>query len=331
MPVAGRFYPAVDGVSFDLGQGECLAIVGESGCGKTLLARALVNLPPEGARVSGSVRLDGAELTGLSEEAWRRVRGGQIGLVFQEPASAFDPVSTVGAQITEAVRLHRSIGRRAARALAGDRLAEVGFPDPARGLEEYPHRLSGGMRQRAFLAMALAGDPKLLIADEPTTSLDATVAAQVMELLERLRRGRGLTLLLITHDLGLVARHSDRALVLYAGRTAEEAATEDLFREPRHPYTRGLLASAPRLAAVVAAPGARFPSIPGSVPDLPDRPGGACVFAPRCPDRFDRCDRGEPGLLEVTRARVRCFLYESTPAALGSSGGGGEGESGRRG
>jgi ABC-type glutathione transport system ATPase component len=242
VPVGGTFYPAVDGVSFDVAQGECLAIVGESGCGKTLLARALVALLPPGGRLSGSVRLSGRELTTLTDAEWRRVRGADLGFVFQEPASAFDPVATIGAQIAEAVRLHRGVSRAAAREAAREGLAEVGFPDPERGLDEHPHRLSGGLRQRAFLAMALAADPKILIADEPTTALDATVAAQVMELLESLRRGRGLTLLLITHDLGLVARHSDRALVLYAGRVAEETSTPELFRTPRHPYTRGLLA-----------------------------------------------------------------------------------------
>jgi oligopeptide/dipeptide ABC transporter ATP-binding protein len=318
VPIAGKLYPAVDGVSFDVAEGECLAMVGESGCGKTLLARALVNLPPSGGRVAGSVRLSGRELTGLTDEQWRRVRGGQVGFVFQEPASAFDPVATVGAQIGEAVRLHRDVSRSAARAAARELLSEVGFPDPERGLDEHPHRLSGGLRQRAFLAMALAADPKALIADEPTTALDATVAAQVMELLERLRRDRGLTVLLITHDLGLVARHSDRVVVLYAGRVAEEAATAELFATPRHPYTRGLLASAPRVSASAAPAGARFEAIPGAVPDLPDRPRGACAFAPRCAERFAPCEAAEPPLYGIGGARVRCFLYEE-----GSHGAGG--------
>lgn len=332
MPVAGRLFAAVDGVCFDVGPGECLAIVGESGCGKTLLARAIVNLPPERARVSGSVRLSGRELFGLPDSAWRRVRGGEIGFVFQEPASAFDPVATVGAQIAEAVRLHRSVAREAARAFAQELLAEVGFPDADRGLDEYPHRLSGGLRQRAFVAMALAAGPKVLIADEPTTALDATVAAQVMELLQRLRKDRGLALLLITHDLGVVARHCDRALVLYAGRVVEEAATAELFRTPRHPYTRGLLASAPRMTAgQKAVPGVRFRAIPGGVPDLPDRPLQACAFAPRCPERFAPCDLSEPPLLPIDQARVRCFLYEPTSVAMGSCGAAGDGERGRSG
>lgn len=313
MPVAGRLHPAVDGVSFDVASGECLAIVGESGCGKTLLARALVNLPPERARVAGSVRLAGRNLLELSDADWRAVRGPEIGYVFQEPASAFDPVATVGAQIGEAVRLHRGMARRAARKAARELLFEVGFPDPDRGLDEYAHRLSGGLRQRAFLAMALAAGPKVLIADEPTTALDATVAAQVMELLQQLRRDRGLTLLLITHDLGLVARHADRALVLYAGRVAEESVTAELFRQPRHPYTQGLLASAPRIgAAGAAASGVRFPAIAGLVPDLPDRPPFACGFAPRCPKRFGPCDRSVPPLFEREGSKVSCFLYAET-------------------
>jgi oligopeptide/dipeptide ABC transporter ATP-binding protein len=321
VPVAGTLYPAVDGVSFDVASGECLAIVGESGCGKTLLARALVNLPPERARVAGSVKLAGRELLELSDAGWRGIRGREIGFVFQEPASAFDPVAKVGAQIGEAVRLHRSLARRAVRQAVRDLLAEVGFPDPDRGLDEYAHRLSGGLRQRAFLAMALAAGPKVLIADEPTTALDATVAAQVMELLQRLRRDRGLTLLLITHDLGLVARHADRALVLYAGRVAEESATAGLFGEPRHPYTQGLLASAPRVGSEGArASGIRFQAIAGLVPDLPGRPPSACGFAPRCPQRFAPCELSVPPLIDREGRRVSCFLYGEPDGATGRRG-----------
>ena len=323
MPVAGTFYPAVDGVSFDLAPGKCLAIVGESGCGKTLLARALVNLQPERARVTGSVKLAERELLGLPDARWRAIRGPEIGFVFQEPASAFDPVATVGAQIGEAVRLHRGLNRRAVRQAGRDLLSEVGFPDPDRGLDAYAHRLSGGLRQRAIQAMALAAGPKVLIADEPTTALDATVAAQVMELLQRLRRDRGLTLLLITHDLGLVARHADRALVLYAGRVAEESSTAGLFREPRHPYTQGLLASAPRVGAEGAgASGLRFQAIAGLVPDLPGRLRSACAFAPRCPKRFEPCDASVPPLFERGGGRVRCFLYSEVDGATGRRGDG---------
>lgn len=309
VPADGRLVPAVDGVSFSLAPGEALAVVGESGCGKTLAARALVGLSPEGSRVTGSIRIAGRELGGAPESAWRRVRGREIGLVFQEPGAALDPVATVGAQIREAVLAHSRVGRRAADALARERLKEVGFPDPDRGMKEYPHRLSGGMKQRAFLAIALASDPRVLVADEPTTALDATVAAQVLDLLDRLRVERGLALLLISHDLGVVARHSGRLLVLYAGRVVEEAGTADFFLAPRHPYSRGLLAAVPRLRATPAG-AARFHAIPGTVPDLASRPEGRCAFVPRCPERFEPCDRREPELYPAGPGVARCFLYE---------------------
>jgi len=309
--IGGRLAPAVNGVDFDLAAGEALAVVGESGCGKTLLARALLGLAPEAARVSGSISIGGRELVGSSAEEWRRVRGRQISLVFQEPASAFDPVATVGAQIVEAVRAHRKISRSEARRTAIERLREVGFPDPLRGMTEYPHRLSGGLKQRAFLAMALASDPAVLVADEPTTALDATVAAQVLELLDRLRLDRRLALLLITHDLGTVATHADRVIVMYAGRVVEEATAADLFRVPRHPYTRGLLASLPRLSARARGASRRFDAIPGVVPDLASRPAGMCSFALRCPERFDPCDLEEPALYRAGESTARCFLYDA--------------------
>jgi oligopeptide/dipeptide ABC transporter ATP-binding protein len=204
--------------------------------------------------------------------------------------------------------VHRKVDRGGARRIAVERLREVGFPDPMRGLSEYPHRLSGGLRQRAFLAMALASDPAVLVADEPTTALDATVSAQVLELFDRLRATRGLALLLITHDLGSVAAHSDRAIVMYAGRVVEEASTAELFRTPRHPYTRGLLASVAGVSAS-AAGGRRFAAIAGAVPDLATRPRGLCSFAPRCPDRFEPCDDREPALYRAGESQARCFLY----------------------
>jgi peptide/nickel transport system ATP-binding protein len=314
--LSGEWRAAVDGVSFDLRSGESLAVVGETGCGKTLLGRALVNLAPEESRVSGSIRCGGREIGGLPEEEWEEIRGGSIGLVFQEPAAALDPVRTIGSQILEAVRRHRGGSPQEARRIARDLLAEVSFPDPDRGLDEYPHRLSGGLKQRAFLAIALAGNPGILVADEPTTALDATVSAEVLELLDRLRRDRGLALLLITHDLGSVARHSDRTLVLYAGRVVEEASTAELFAAPRHPYTRGLLECMPRIGAS-SGPGARrFQAIAGTVPDLAFRPAGCCAFAPRCPDRFAPCDAGEPALLPAGPGLARCYLYETEPRAL---------------
>lgn len=310
VPAGVRLAPAVDGVSFDLAAGESLAVVGESGCGKTLMARALLGLTPDTARTSGSIRFRGRELAGSPEEEWRRVRGREISLVFQEPGSAFDPVVTVGAQIVEAIRVHRDVDRGEAREIAAERLREVGFPDPARGLTEYPHRLSGGLQQRAFLAMALASDPAILVADEPTTALDATVSAQVLDLFDRLRATRGLALVLITHDLGSVAAHTERTIVMYAGRVVEETSTDELFREPRHPYTRGLLASVPRVPPPGTS-GRRFAAIAGAVPDLADRPRGVCSFAPRCPDRFEPCVEREPALYRTGESRARCFLYEA--------------------
>ncbi len=274
------------------------------------MARALLGLAPDAARTTGSIRLRGIELAGSRDEEWRRVRGREISLVFQEPGSAFDPVVTIGSQIVEAIRVHRDVDRGEARRIAVERLREVGFPDPDRGMTEFPHRLSGGLQQRAFLAMALASDPAILVADEPTTALDATVSAQVLELFDRLRATRGLALLLITHDLGSVAAHAERTIVMYAGRVVETASTAELFRSPRHPYTRGLLASVPRVPADGTG-GRRFAAIPGSVPDLGDRPRGVCSFAPRCPDRFEPCEKREPALYPSGGSLARCFLYEA--------------------
>jgi len=317
LPVSGMLCPAVDGVSFEVLAGESVAIVGESGSGKTQLARAILGLSPDGSRTSGRIRYAGRNLLDLSERGWRSIRGGEIGLVFQEPGAAFDPVQTIGRQIVESVRLHRDVSAARARSIAQEALREVAFPDPRRALEEYPHRLSGGMRQRAFLAMTLAAGPRLLLADEPTASLDATVAAQVLDQLDALRIDRGLTVLLITHDLGLVAEHCSRVLVLYAGRVVEEAETRTLFRSPRHPYTRGLLGSVPRLARSSRRRGARYQAISGALPDLAARATSRCAFAPRCPERFEPCDRSEPPLYANEAGRVRCFLH--APDSLGQT------------
>jgi oligopeptide/dipeptide ABC transporter ATP-binding protein len=311
LPLGSRFVPAVDSVSFDLAKGESLGIAGESGCGKTLLGRGLLNLAPDGARVSGALLWEGQDLLRLPDREWDRIRGGRIGMVFQEPGAALDPVQTVGDQIREAIRLHERISARQARQLALERLREVAFPDPERGLDEYPHRLSGGMRQRAMIAVALAANPELLVADEPTTALDATVAAEVLALLERLRDRRGLTLLLISHDLGLVARACRRVLVLYAGRVVEEAGTAEMFSSPRHPYTRALLRCLPRLdVRAPLDPGRRFETIGGAVEGLFERKGSRCGFAGRCPERFDPCEKSVPPLYPAGGALVRCFLYE---------------------
>jgi peptide/nickel transport system ATP-binding protein len=316
LPIDGSFFPAVEEVSFDLAEGEALAVVGESGCGKTILARALIGLPPEGARVRGSVVYAGRDLMGFSEREWERVRGGQIAMVFQEPGAALDPVRTIGEQIVEAIRSQKSVSPEAARDRARRLLAEVSFPDPERGLREYAHRLSGGLRQRAFLAIALAADPAILLADEPTTALDATVAAEVMELMGRLRRERRLSLVLITHDLAAAARYADRVLVLYSGKIVESATSRELFLRPRHPYTRGLLAC--RTTAGERGSGRReFRTIPGGVPDLASRPRGSCAFAPRCADRFAECETAVPVLQFAGESLARCFLYGPGAPASG--------------
>jgi oligopeptide/dipeptide ABC transporter ATP-binding protein len=309
LPAGGALRPALDAVSFTLEAGESVALVGESGCGKSQLARAILGLSPESARVTGAVRFSGRSLLGLSDPEWRAVRGREIGLVFQEPASALDPVQTIGAQIAETLRFHFDIPREESRRLAVAALRDVAFPDPERALEEYPHRLSGGLRQRALLALTLACGPALLLADEPTASLDSTVAAQVMDLLDRLRRERRLTLLLVTHDLGLVAAHCDRVLVLYAGRIVEEASTAELFRSPSHPYTRGLLRSMPHVAPADRKRGRRYEVIPGAVADLASRGGPGCAFAPRCPEKFAPCEARRPELYRAGTGRARCFLY----------------------
>jgi ABC-type dipeptide/oligopeptide/nickel transport system ATPase component len=253
-PRAGSWAPVVRGVSFSIGRGEILGLVGESGSGKSLTALSLLGLVPEAARVRGEVRLEGisGNLLTLPEPGMRRVRGGRIGFVFQEPMTAFNPVYTIGFQVAEAVRAHRPLSRRAARDEAVRLLERVALPDAARRLDDYPHQLSGGQRQRAMIAMALAGGPDLLLADEPTTALDVTIQAQILELLEALRADLGLSVLLITHDLAVVAETCDRVLVMQNGEIVEEAGVEALFAAPSHPYTRMLLAAVPRLSAAEA-------------------------------------------------------------------------------
>lgn len=314
LPVDGVLHPAVDGVSFALEAGRALAVVGESGSGKTQLVRAILGLQPDGARVSGRVLCSGRDLSALSDRGWRSVRGREIGMVFQEPAAALDPVQTVGAQVVEAIRLHEPVSRAGARRRAVEALAEVAFPDPERALGEYAHRLSGGLRQRACLAIALAAGPKVLLADEPTASLDATVAMQILELLDRLRRERDLAVLLITHDLGIVARHCDRVLVLYAGRVVEEGGTAALLRAPAHPYTQGLLRCVPGLVAADRQRGQRYEVIAGALEDLSARRRDGCAFAPRCPERFEPCEANVPDLYPALETRSRCFLCREAPS-----------------
>jgi peptide/nickel transport system ATP-binding protein len=295
-PTDGRVVRAVDDVSFSVAQGERIAIVGESGSGKTATALAIMGLlDPPGRIAAGDVRLDGRSLLGLSENEYREVRGREVAMVFQDPMTALNPAMRVGQQIAEAVMVHERSGRRgAAKQRAVGLLEQVGIGSPAARARDYPHQLSGGMRQRVMLAMALANAPRVLIADEPTTALDATTQAQVLELIETMRAEVGLAVVLITHDLGIVAGHADRIVVMYAGRVVEVGDVEQVFASPLHPYTRGLLSSLP---TVSSGRGALTP-IPGSPPDLARVPEG-CAFHPRCAFAQDRCRVAVPPLLEL--------------------------------
>ena len=291
---------AVDGVSFDVKRGETLCIVGESGCGKSVTALSIMRLVSQEAgqtRLSGSVRFDGTELTTLSEREMRAIRGNRISMIFQEPMTSLNPVLTVGDQIAESVRIHQKLPRRAAWDRAVEMLSIVRIADPQRRAGEYPHQLSGGMRQRVMIAMALACNPKVLIADEPTTALDVTIQAQILNLMLELKDRLGTAIVLITHDLGVVAETAQRALVMYAGVKVEEAPVEELFRNPLHPYTRGLINSIPRRTAAGRRTNIRgkLQEIPGIVPLLSDVIPG-CAFAPRCDFAVERCKHERPAL-----------------------------------
>ena len=289
---------AVDGVDFEVAAGETLAIVGESGCGKSMTALSLMRLIPEppGRIVSGSIRLAGRDLLKISEEEMRDVRGNEISMIFQEPMTSLNPVMTIGKQISEALILHRDMDRKAAMKRAIEMLDLVRIPEPAQRAKEYPHQLSGGMRQRAMIAMALACNPKVLIADEPTTALDVTIQAQILELIVELQREFSAAVILITHDLGVVAETAHRVIVLYAGRKVEEATVGELFAKPLHPYTVGLMNSIPRLDLMrgqTDRSNERLQEIPGIVPPLFDLPPG-CAFAPRCNRADDKCRSERP-------------------------------------
>ncbi|MGA9755406.1 MAG: ABC transporter ATP-binding protein [Desulfobaccales bacterium] len=297
---------AVAGVSFDLASGETLGLVGESGCGKTVTAMSILRLlqtPP--AEVTGEIRFQGEDLARCPEARMRQIRGNRIAMVFQEPMTALNPVLTIGEQVAEALRLHRGLSHPEAWREAAAALARVGFPDAGRRLGQYPHQLSGGLRQRALMAMALACDPELLIADEPTTALDVTIQAQILALLAKLKAELGLAVLFITHNLGIVAQTADRVAVMYAGVMVEEAPTPELFRAPSHPYTQGLLGSVPRLD-FRHPPGESLAAIHGH---LPAKPPSGCLFRDRCPLAHDRC-REAPPWVEVTPGHtVRCWNY----------------------
>ncbi|MEX0893577.1 MAG: ABC transporter ATP-binding protein [Gemmatimonadota bacterium] len=300
---------AVDGLSFSVAEGEMLGIVGESGCGKSVTSLSVMRLvptPPGEILEGSSIRFRGRELLELSEKEMRAVRGNDIGMIFQEPMTSLNPVFKVGEQIAETLRLHRGMNRKEARARAVEMLELVGIPAPAERVDDYPHQLSGGQRQRVMIAMALACEPDLLIADEPTTALDVTIQAQILELLADLRERLGMAVVLVTHDLGVVAEVCDRVLVMYAGQIVEEGPVEAIFRDPRHPYTEGLLQAIPRLSHSSE----RLAVIPGIVPAATDWPTG-CRFHDRCPYGWELCVQQPPPLLEAPDARrSRCWLEE---------------------
>jgi peptide/nickel transport system ATP-binding protein len=292
-------FKAVDDVSFTVSRGETLAIVGESGCGKSVTALSLMRLVPDppGRIVGGSITLEGTDLLALSEAEMRKIRGNRISMIFQEPMTSLNPVMRIGDQIVEAVRLHRNLSAKEARNIAIEMLRLVRIPEPVRRAREYPHQLSGGMRQRAMIAMALACRPALLIADEPTTALDVTIQAQILALILDLQKELGTGLVLITHDLGVVAQTAQRVIVMYAGRKVEEASVEALFAAPKHPYTRGLMASIPTVPASGVAAQEQLNEIPGTVPSLVRLPKG-CAFAPRCTLAIKRCEAEYPPLTD---------------------------------
>lgn len=305
---SGRAW-AVDRISFDLHAGERVGLVGESGAGKSLTALSLTGLLPRGvaAGPGSSIRVQGMEVVGASESDLRRIRGGSVGMVFQDPSAAMTPVRTVGAQLVEVLRLHRALSSSDARSAALELLADVGLPDPRRTFDDPPHRLSGGMRQRACIALAIAGDPAVLVADEPTTALDVTVQAHILDLLVRLSDTRGLALLMVSHDLAVVAQTCHRLMVMYAGRVVEAGPVDRVLAEPRHPYTRALLAARPRLDGPIATP----EPIPGAMPTPAAWPSG-CRFHPRCPERADPCSTRDPEATRDGDHSVACWVTGTT-------------------
>jgi peptide/nickel transport system ATP-binding protein/oligopeptide transport system ATP-binding protein len=305
---------AVDGISYQLDVGELLGIVGESGCGKSVSALSILRLIPDppGRIVGGQVFFNGTNLLELPYERMRKVRGNLISMIFQEPMTSLNPVFTVGHQIAEAFRLHQGLKRKEAHKRSIDTLRMVNIPSPERCISQYPHELSGGMRQRVMIAMALACKPAILIADEPTTALDVTIQAQIIDLMLKLKEDLGMALILITHDLGIIAETVKRVIVMYAGKVVEQASTRIIFKTPLHPYTQGLLRSMPRLGDKVKAGKVRLEEIPGVVPSLYELPAG-CRFFTRCPYSMEICAKQEPGLEEVEHEHLcRCWLTRSS-------------------
>ena len=314
-PVKKGIVRAVEDVSFDVDQGEILAIVGESGSGKSVTSLSIMGLLAEPGHVAGgSLEFEGKDLATLSEKQYRELRGNDMAMIFQEPMTSLNPVYRVGNQIVEAIRTHENVSKKEARERAIDMLRKVGIPSPEKRIDDYPHQMSGGMRQRVMIAMALACNPKLLIADEPTTALDVTIQAQILDLLRRLRDDTGMAVLLITHDLGVVSETADRVVVMYCGQVVEEAEVRTLFDHPMHPYTLGLLKSIPRLEDDDSK---RLYMIKGMVPNPLEMPPG-CHFSDRCDSCMDICRTKVPELVDVDGHKVRCFLYESADGEVKS-------------
>ena len=304
---------ALDGVSFDIGRGEVLGVVGESGAGKSLTGLAIIGLlDPPGRIAGGEIRLDGERIDNLPQARMREIRGRRIGIIFQDPLTSLNPLMRVGDQLGETILAHKPLRRREARERAIGWLAEVGIPSPETRIDGYPHEFSGGMRQRVVIALALCAEPELVIADEPTTALDVSVQAQIIALLKTLTRRHGAAVMLITHDMGVIAETADRVAVMYAGRIAEIGEVRELVRDPLHPYTQGLMAAIPTLASRDE----RLAQIPGAMPRLSAIPRG-CAFAPRCPRAFERCSE-RPPLFAIGDRGAACWLYDRSPAAIGA-------------
>ncbi|RKK05336.1 ATP-binding cassette domain-containing protein [Pseudoroseomonas wenyumeiae] len=308
---------AVDGLTFSVEAGETVAIVGESGCGKSVTSMSILRLIPEPpGKIAGAIRFNGKDLLKLSEREMRAIRGNEISMIFQEPMTSLNPVLSIGQQIGEALRLHQGLSKSQAEARAVEMLKLVGIPAPEKRVKEYPHQLSGGMRQRVMIAIALACNPKLLIADEPTTALDVTIQAQILDLMRDLKHRVGAAIVLITHDLGVVAEVAERVIVMYAGRKVEEAPVNELFKNPKHPYTKGLLGAVPKLGSSLTGESTRLAEIPGLVPSLKKRIQG-CVFASRCPQQTELCLEIAPALEEkAPRHQAACHYAtkEAVPA-----------------
>ena len=320
-PTKEGIVKAVNDVSFHIDEGELLGLVGESGCGKSITALSVMRLvSPPGKIAGGSIKFNGKELTEASEDYMRKIRGNDIAMIFQDPMTSLNPVYTVGEQIAEALRLHRKLNKKDAWDAAIEAMKEVAIPSPSRRVNDYPHQLSGGMRQRVMIAMALACEPELLIADEPTTALDVTIQAQILELLNELRSSRKLAILLITHDLGVVAETADRVCVMYTGKIVEESSVDEIFENPKHPYTQGLLNSVPKLSTIDSPEDVRLSTIEGVVPSPTELLKG-CHFAPRCSFRKDTCETGDIPLYEIGNAmKVRCVLYDDERENIATAG-----------